>query len=83
LLDKYPAWAKAFRNDDGPARLLDAALGVLVGFKLVHVVRDEVRPLPAAFRYTVSLAGRTDPDGGSATERREGPSADTPGEERE
>lgn len=55
LLHKYPSWAKAFRDDDGPERLADAALGVLVDFRLVHVDADAVRPLPAAFRYSVSL----------------------------
>lgn len=61
LLDSHPSWAKAFRDDDGPDRLADAALGVLGDFGLVHVDGDEVRPLPAAFRYTVSLAAGPTP----------------------
>jgi uncharacterized protein (TIGR02678 family) len=66
LLDRYPSWAKAFRDDDGPDRLVDAALGVLVDFRLVHVEGDVVRPLPAAFRYGVSLAAASEPGGGAA-----------------
>ena len=67
LLERHPAWAKAFRDDNGVDRLMDAALGVLVDFRLVHVERDAVRPLPAAFRYSVSLAAS--PTSGSFAEQ--------------
>ena len=51
LLARFPRWAKSYREDDGPARLASDALAVLLGFGLVSVTGDLVRPLPAAARY--------------------------------
>lgn len=63
LLERFPAWAKAFRDDDGARRLVGAALAVLTDFRLVQLAGTTVRPLPAAFRYAVSVATDTEANG--------------------
>jgi uncharacterized protein (TIGR02678 family) len=60
LLARFPRWAKAYREDDGPAQLVRDALAVLTGFGLVRVAGGLVQPLPAAMRYAVGTARTSD-----------------------
>ncbi|MGW6277067.1 TIGR02678 family protein [Kribbella sp. NPDC055071] len=53
LLSDHPSWAKAYRDADGPARLVDDSLAELTMFGLAQISRGVVRPLPAAGRYAV------------------------------
>lgn len=53
LLSDHPSWAKAYRDADGPARLVDDSLAELTMFGLAQVSGGVVRPLPAAGRYAV------------------------------
>lgn len=53
LLSRFPRWAKAYRAEDGEAKLVSDALAVLSAFALVRVDGAVVRPLPAAARYAV------------------------------
>jgi hypothetical protein len=53
LLERFPRWAKVYRDEDGPRRLASDAVAVLVGFRLVEVRSGLVRPLPAAARYAI------------------------------
>ena len=48
LLDRFPRWAKAYRETDGCQQLVRDALAVLTGFGLVRVTGGLVLPLPAA-----------------------------------
>ncbi|OXM65387.1 TIGR02678 family protein [Amycolatopsis vastitatis] len=65
LLDRFPRWAKSYRDEDGPRQLAADALGILAAFGLVQQEGGLVRPLPAAARYAVRDARTTDP--GEAT----------------
>lgn len=56
LLARFPRWARSYREDDGPARLVADAVAVLTGFGLVREAGGLVRPLPAAARYAVRAA---------------------------
>ncbi|MEO3787699.1 TIGR02678 family protein [Actinocorallia sp. B10E7] len=55
ILERFPGWARAYRSEGGPARLLDDALDVLALFGLVHRTEGMTLPLPAAARYRVAL----------------------------
>jgi uncharacterized protein (TIGR02678 family) len=66
ILDRFPSWGKAYRTDDGPQRLTDEALDVLLNFRLIRRDGDLFRPLPAAARYCVEITDSTgfaEPDG--------------------
>lgn len=54
LLTNFPRWAKTYRDDDGPQRLVTDALAVLMAFGLVEHTGGRVRALPAAGRYAVT-----------------------------
>ncbi|WP_019813022.1 TIGR02678 family protein [Saccharomonospora saliphila] len=54
LLREYPHWARQYRDDDGPARLVSESLSVLTTFGLAVREAGRVRALPAAARYTVT-----------------------------
>lgn len=56
LLARFPRWARAYREEDGPARLVADALAVLSGFGLVKVTAGLVQVLPAAARYAAGTA---------------------------
>jgi uncharacterized protein (TIGR02678 family) len=53
LLAKFPRWAAAYQDADGPAKLVSDALAVLAEFGLVKANGEVVTPLPAAARYAV------------------------------
>jgi uncharacterized protein (TIGR02678 family) len=55
ILDQFPGWGKAYRTDDGPQRLTDAALEMLLSFRLVRQDDELFSPLPAAARYSVQV----------------------------
>ncbi|WIY05513.1 TIGR02678 family protein [Amycolatopsis mongoliensis] len=59
LLDRFPRWAKTYRDDDGPRQLASDALAVLAEFGLAHQEAGLIRPLPAAARYAVRDARTT------------------------
>lgn len=63
LLDRFPRWAKSYREQDGPAQLVSDALAVLAGFGLVKTTGGLVQPLPAAARYAVAAARTKDSAG--------------------
>lgn len=52
---RFPSWARAYHQDDGPGRLADDALDVLVAFGLARREGALVVALPAAARYAVSV----------------------------
>ncbi len=54
LLERFPRWARLYRDDDGPAHLVTDALAALTEFGLVRTTAGLVQPLPAAARYTVA-----------------------------
>ncbi|HEY6796292.1 MAG TPA: TIGR02678 family protein [Kineosporiaceae bacterium] len=54
-LTRFPSWAKAYREDDGPHRLAEDATAVLESFRLARREGDLVTARPAAMRYTVSV----------------------------
>ncbi|GAB7047714.1 TIGR02678 family protein [Catenuloplanes indicus] len=57
---ELPAWARTYRSDGGPQRLLTEALGVLERFKLIF--NDEViRARPAAARYAAPTTSAKTP----------------------
>jgi uncharacterized protein (TIGR02678 family) len=60
LLARFPRWARSYREEDGPARLVSDALAVLTGFGLVKAAGGLVQPLPAAARYAVSATRSTE-----------------------
>jgi uncharacterized protein (TIGR02678 family) len=60
LLVRFPRWAKAYREEDGPARLVADALAVLTGFGLVKMTAGLVQPRPAAARYSAGTARTTE-----------------------
>ena len=51
LLDRFPAWAKAYQSDGGAARLAADAADLLVAFGLAVRDGDGVAARPAAARY--------------------------------
>ncbi|MEV0276386.1 TIGR02678 family protein [Streptomyces sp. NPDC050610] len=61
LLGRFPSWAKAYRSEDGAARLAEDAVAVLAGFGLVRREGDRITARPAAFRYRVT--GAAEPEG--------------------
>ncbi|MFE5797495.1 TIGR02678 family protein [Streptomyces sp. NPDC056503] len=67
LLRRFPGWAKAYQSEDGPARLVDAAVGVLLDVGLAARARSRVVARPAAYRYrltqTTSPAPKNTPEG--------------------
>ncbi|MGW2052756.1 TIGR02678 family protein [Streptomyces sp. NPDC001840] len=58
LLARFPQWGKAYRSEDGAARLADDALRVLVRFGLVRASGDRVIARPAAARYRLAGIGQ-------------------------
>jgi uncharacterized protein (TIGR02678 family) len=76
ILERFPSWGKAYQTDDGPQRLTEEALAVLLSFRLVHQEGDLFSPLPAAARYTVEITEPeppVDPDATPAAGIRIGP----------
>ncbi|MEU6108904.1 TIGR02678 family protein [Streptomyces albidoflavus] len=59
-LRRSPNWAKAYQSDDGPARLAEDAVRVLLGLGLAGRTGDRVVARPAAYRYR--LTGTTSPE---------------------
>ena len=55
ILDRFPAWGKAYRSDGGAQRLAAEAAQILLDFRLVHRDGDQFNPLPAAARYAVEI----------------------------
>lgn len=54
VLERFPSWARSHRDDDGPDRLADDAVGLLTAFGLAHVDPDgTVLARPAMARYRV------------------------------
>jgi uncharacterized protein (TIGR02678 family) len=51
LLRRHPGWAKKYREEGGPASLVDEALELLESLGLVRREDDLVRPMPAVARY--------------------------------
>ncbi|MFE7119020.1 TIGR02678 family protein [Streptomyces sp. NPDC057654] len=58
LLGRFPSWAKAYRSEDGAARLAEDAVSVLTGFGLVRRDGDRITARPAAYRYRVTHAAQ-------------------------
>ncbi|MGW7001577.1 TIGR02678 family protein [Streptomyces sp. NPDC054933] len=54
LLSRFPGWGKAYRSEDGAARLAEDAVRALVRFGLVRRDGGLVTARPAAARYRVS-----------------------------
>ncbi|MGP3969757.1 TIGR02678 family protein [Streptomyces sp. 6N223] len=54
LLVRFPGWGRAYRSEDGAARLAADALSVLSGFGLVRHDGGRVTARPAAARYRVT-----------------------------
>jgi uncharacterized protein (TIGR02678 family) len=55
VLDRFPSWARAHRDGDGPQRLAAAAVDLLVAFGLARREHDgSVAALPALARYRVT-----------------------------
>ncbi|MFF1497730.1 TIGR02678 family protein [Streptomyces sp. NPDC058304] len=51
LLRRFPGWAKAYQSEDGPVRLADDAVRVLLDVGLAGRARGRVVARPAAYRY--------------------------------
>ncbi|MGW9283139.1 TIGR02678 family protein [Streptomyces diastaticus] len=70
-LRRFPSWAKAYQSEDGPARLADDAVRVLLDVGLARREGDRVAVRPAAYRYrlteTTSPADNNDPDDTTAS----------------
>ncbi|MFC9812709.1 TIGR02678 family protein [Streptomyces virginiae] len=70
-LRRFPGWAKAYQSEDGPARLADDAVGVLVDLGLAGRARGRVVARPAAYRYrlteTTSPGPKNDPQDNTAS----------------
>ncbi|MFG2226342.1 TIGR02678 family protein [Streptomyces sp. NPDC048644] len=62
LLRRFPRWAKAYRSQDGAARLADDAVRVLRDMGLIHRTGGRVVARPAAHRYRVAEATGADAD---------------------
>ncbi|SCF76020.1 TIGR02678 family protein [Streptomyces sp. Ncost-T10-10d] len=54
LLRRFPGWAKAYQSEDGPARLADDAVRVLLDVGLAGRTRGRVVARPAAYRYRLT-----------------------------
>ncbi|MFE3515166.1 TIGR02678 family protein [Streptomyces sp. NPDC059166] len=65
LLRRFPGWAKAYQSEEGPARLADDAVRILLDVGLAARARDRVVARPAAYRYrlteTTGPAPKNDP----------------------
>ncbi|MFF3630299.1 TIGR02678 family protein [Streptomyces sp. NPDC002164] len=70
-LRRFPGWAKAYQSEDGPARLADDAVRVLLDVGLAGRARGRVVARPAAYRYrlteTTSPGPKNDPEGTTAS----------------
>lgn len=55
-LRRFPGWAKAYQSEDGPARLADDAVRVLLDTGLAVRARNRVVARPAAYRYRLTAA---------------------------
>ncbi|MCR6484083.1 TIGR02678 family protein [Amycolatopsis sp. OK19-0408] len=66
LLDRFPRWAKTYRDGDGPRQLASDAIAVLTSFGLAQQEGGLVRPLPAAARYAVGDARTTESGEGTS-----------------
>lgn len=52
VLERFPTWARSYRDDDGPDRLVAEAVDALVNFRLARrEPGGAVRALPALARY--------------------------------
>ncbi|QOZ98212.1 TIGR02678 family protein [Streptomyces violascens] len=71
LLRRFPGWAKAYQSEEGPARLADDAVRILLDVGLAGRARDRVIARPAAYRYrlteTTGPAPKNDPPALTAT----------------
>ena len=67
ILERFPSWGKAYQSDDGPQRLADEALAVLLNFRLVRREGDLFSLLPAAARYAVEITEPPSPVDDDAT----------------
>jgi uncharacterized protein (TIGR02678 family) len=66
LLRRFPRWARAHQEVDGPARLRDSAIAVLTDFGLVTRSGALVVGRPAAARYgPVALSAKADREEGT------------------
>lgn len=54
-LDRFPAWARAYRDDGGAARLAREAVALLSSLGLVRADETHVEVRPAAARYAPEL----------------------------
>ncbi|MFH8626570.1 TIGR02678 family protein [Streptomyces vietnamensis] len=65
LLRRFPSWARAYQSEEGPARLADDAVRILLDVGLAGRARDRVVARPAAYRYrlteTTGPAPKNDP----------------------
>lgn len=66
-----PTWARAYRTDDGPGRLANAALALLSSFRLAVVDEAGFTLLPAAGRYRPDVRDVAPAAGGEPTEGQE------------
>ncbi|MFD1310522.1 TIGR02678 family protein [Streptomyces kaempferi] len=70
-LRRFPGWAKAYQSEDGPARLADDAVRVLLDLGLAGRTRGRVVARPAAYRYrlteTTTPGPKNDPQGPTAS----------------
>ncbi|MEV6769669.1 TIGR02678 family protein [Nocardia sp. NPDC051030] len=61
ILERFPRWARSYREADGVRQLVDDAIAVLVSFGLVRATGSGlVIPLPAAARYRVTAIRSTE-----------------------
>ncbi|RMI43751.1 TIGR02678 family protein [Streptomyces triticirhizae] len=67
LLRRFPGWAKAYRSEEGPERLVRDAVRVLRDAGLLREAGDRVVARPAAFRYRLA-----ETSGGAAEGERGG-----------
>lgn len=58
LMEHAPAWARTYRDDEGPARLAAEALGLLAGHQIVRLDHGRVVARPAAARYREATVTR-------------------------
>ncbi|MFD9111792.1 TIGR02678 family protein [Streptomyces bottropensis] len=70
LLRRFPRWAKAYRSEDGAARLVEDAVGVLRDVALAHRAGGRVVARPAAHRYRLTGTTSSAPEA-LATEETE------------
>ncbi|WP_298132791.1 TIGR02678 family protein [Micropruina sp.] len=66
LMDATPAWARTYRDPDGPHRLTAEALDLLAGHQLVRWETDRFRARPAAARFREATVTRRAPKRASA-----------------